>query len=416
MEIFIWAMIVSIFWYFNLQILLSDFTEKKIPNKHITGLILLLPLWYVYNIFYIEYVDVWLWTLIWKILVSMFISFWLYYYRVWGAWDSKYFFVLTLFLAKIDHLIFLWNIAIVTFWVMILYLLYFVFIKLTFYKKFRDDVFWIIKDDYSKFQASIIKKSESIIQIFHLILGLTIIYIALRFFKIIVINFTYLPNIQDIWIKYTEHIIIFILIFFIFLIYIIKYTSTYIFRKLDNKWFNTHIIKSFCLYFFSLLLFIIIVFQLKNNTQETKNILFLLFTSYLVLYAWVICWKYFFTLTFHSSEKASIKIDNLKTGMIIDQHHIEHLFRWREVLADDMEYNFKTKVLDLQSIQALKKTIKYINLSIEKNRKDEKPITDIVVIKTISYWIFIYTGFIGTMIFWNTIIKKILDLLQLLFI
>jgi len=60
--------------------------------------------------------------------------------------------------------------------------------------------------------------------------------------------------------------------------------------------------------------------------------------------------------------------------MILDTKHTQHLLQGREILADDMEFNVKTKILDSQSIQALKKTIKYINLGIQKNNKNEDTI------------------------------------------
>ena len=262
----------------------------------------------------------------------------------------------------------------------------------------------------------LIQASWSFTALFNLIAWLFIIYAGIRFVRIIVLQYINNNELLRLWEAHTEYIAIFVIIFFIFLIYAIRLSTTKLFVHLEQKWYQTQLIKTMSLYCMIIGLWALIYFQLQSNNIETKKILFLLSTIYLAIYIIVLGWKYFILLAFNTSERNETPLHELKAWMILDTKHTQHLLQGREILADDMEFNVKTKILDSQSIQALKKTIKYINLGIQKNNKNEDTIKWVVTMKTISYWIFIYIGFLITIIFWSTIISILLDILQELFI
>jgi Flp pilus assembly protein protease CpaA len=416
MEIFILGSLLSIFCFLNLGIIWSDFRKKIIPNKFLLGLIIILPVWYIFG-YYSWYI--WEFSVSWfilKVMLSLTACFLLYYFSLWWAGDSKYIFILSLYIPESSIIILFWNTALLTLLIMILYFFYFFSIKLSFNKGFRKEIFQIIKNDYTLSRESFTRASESFISLLNLILWLLLIYLWVRFIRNILVDYLYISEIQSIWILYTEYIIFYVIIIFIILIYILRYVTTKLFNILEEKWYKVLLIKSLCLYASIFLLIIIIFFQYQSNAQETKNTLILLATLYLFIYLSVLGWKYLFSLTFSSSEKINTLLNELHPGMILDKNHIQHIFKWREVLADDMGYDMNTKILDKQNIQSIKKTIKYINLNITRNKKNEDIISSIIIIKTFSYGVFIYIGFIITFILWDNIIQFLMNLIQELFI
>ena len=96
---------VLIFVYCNAKILRSDWINKKILNSSLCLLLMALPgmlFWYTHFIGIINWES---WAISSTVLTL--ISVGLYIGKVWGAWDAKYYIVLSLFLLNSNFLLFL---------------------------------------------------------------------------------------------------------------------------------------------------------------------------------------------------------------------------------------------------------------------------------------------------------------------
>ena len=98
--------------YLNYKIVLSDLKYKKIPNKFLGYLLLLIPFYYIYIFF--TFPDINYLLFLWQIILTFIISFILFYFNIWAAWDAKYLLVLSLFIPYIWIVPFIWNIALIT--------------------------------------------------------------------------------------------------------------------------------------------------------------------------------------------------------------------------------------------------------------------------------------------------------------
>ena len=109
---------LSCLWWFlgiNFYILWNDIRRKKIPNIGLLMLLSILPFCYLFSPIF----DFSLPVIIWSI-ITLIVSFALYYFWVWSAWDAKYLAVLGLFVWNFSILSLIWNLALIT----IIYLMF----------------------------------------------------------------------------------------------------------------------------------------------------------------------------------------------------------------------------------------------------------------------------------------------------
>jgi len=404
--IFLNIWIYLIFFAINAKIIFSDTKYNIIPNRCLIYLLLFLPIWRMsiigdFSIVPIEQVGYFLLSA----CINIIVVFWLYHFKLWWAWDSKYIYILSLYLPSYELLLLFWNTALITLWILIWYFVYFYTIKLIFYKNFRQSILSIIHEKYSDTVVSFFDTSKSFTTKLNLMIWFLLLYVSIRFLRGFFIEYMYLPEIKKYWEVYTQDIFYVAIIMFIASIYLILIWTRIFFKKIESKWYSSLIIKNICLYVSSFALITFILSQYLAHPKETKEILVLIFTIYLFIFITVVIWKYLINISFYLNERYAVSLDNLRVGMIIDRDFISHLLKGREDLAEDMEYNPKSKALSSDDIKWLKKTIKYINLNIKKNKKNESLIDTILVIKTFPYSIYIYSGFLLSFIVGNQIIS-----------
>ena len=243
---FLWLLSIP-FLYLNYKIIISDIKYKIIPNKYLIFLLYLIPLFYIYNFLYydINYILFFL-----QLFFTIFISFILYYYSIWSAWDAKYLLVLALFIPQKWILLFVWNIALLTIFYLFLYFIYFYFWKPIFNWKYFKSLFWNIKTDLKDKLYTFLKhwdwnfyRKTIFFKILKWFIFFLIIFVSLRLIRLFLLSeiFKWLHSsrsefFQDLLIKYNLYFILLFFILFIWLIYLIIFKINKIKLFLKNKY------------------------------------------------------------------------------------------------------------------------------------------------------------------------------------
>ena len=142
------------FLYINYKIIASDIKQKIIPNKYLINLLYLIPFYYIYflissdaQINYLVFIS--------QVILTLLISFILYSFWVWSAWDAKYLLVLSLFIPNIWVIPFIWNIALLTLVYLLVYFLYFYLWKclfnLNYTKNLYKNIYIDLKEKFKNF-------------------------------------------------------------------------------------------------------------------------------------------------------------------------------------------------------------------------------------------------------------------------
>lgn len=423
MQIFLLSIFSIIFWFINYKIIISDLKIKKIPNKNLIQLLFLIPFWYIFLYFF----PIWnfeIFYFILQIFFSFLVSFLLFNFGIWRAWDAKYLLVLSLFIPHIWIIPFIWNLWLFTLFYLFLYFLRFFIWRSIIYKWYAKSLFSSIKIDlkekwifYKNSQEwnnfFIIFKWIFIFLIIFVSLRLARIYIFLEFFQ----NFSKNENLSNIFEKYHFYLIFagIWIMFFIYYIWkkIINYLKIFFAKnlKIDLKIISNIF---FWILFFTLIWFIFYEFQ--KNPHEISNYLIKIFTIYIFIYIFAKIIFYSYKLSFLWNEKKSISLKYLKQSDYIDISELNKIFHfrylpwdeWFKKLYDDAIFgkNF--------NLQNLKKLIRIQNKYDKKYKKEKnKPIISITCLKTFSFGIYIFIGFIVTFLFENKIILQILKKIQI---
>lgn len=423
---------IAVFIYINSIIFISDIKEKIIPNKQIINLLSLLPFVYLTWFSFWLYADIlFLSSFILQIIAGIILSFTLYCFWIWSAWDAKYLLVLSLFIPHIGIIPFVGNIAIISIVYLVLYFFYFYIWKCCFIKwyarglysyviiNFKDVWSWKLKNNNWKIERYwVLKKISGIL--FHFLLLFTIIRLA----RIYIIDGLILNNNTE-WLKeiitnYSSYIFIWIIIAFIASLYLIKVLFLWI-KKYIILWFPK--IKSYINITFQwilsigLILFIINEYQL--NPDYISKTLLLIFTLYISLY--IICkilW-FFYKITFQLWEQNMINIKYLQVWDIVDKEHLVKIFwintnlwfkqeKW--LLSPDPRVYFK-KIQNPIDAQTYDTLLQVYDIS-EKQHKHNthwEPFKDIKILKTFAFAPYIYAGFILTYIIDDQIFQYVFN-------
>ncbi len=434
------------FFYYNYKIIKSDIKEKKIPNKYLGYLLLLLPFFYIYLFFSIENIN-YLWFL-WSILFTTFVSFILYYFGIWSAWDAKYLLVLSLFIPNIWIIPFIWNIALLTLVYLIIYFLYFNIVKIWFNKVFRKSLVQnIIIDNKEKIKTFFInwskwKNERKIVfyKILKSIITFLTIFVIIRLSRVYIIdnlreNF-FVSNWDTNYIKnFIENNITYLLwawIVLTFLLYyifkkIFKILSKFIFTTILKNVFKIDLSKKDIWFWFMLILLLFLLsfifYEYTINQNEIINKLYLIFTLYLWLYIIFKILFYSYKITFHLSEQDYIHIKNLKKWDIIDKIFLIKLF-WTQVILwapadpqnkDWLLYPNPTKYfqnidnpIDYETSKTIKKVYSEVNSHHKKQKTPWFDIkNDIKILKTFAFSGYIFAWFLTTFFLEDQIFKYI---------
>lgn len=430
MQIFFFSIFALIFCFINYKIIISDQKTKKILNKDLIHLLILLPFWYIFLYFF----PIWnfeIFPFILQIFLSFLISFLLYNFGIWRAWDAKYLLVLSLFIPHIWIISLIGNLGLLTLFYLFLYFLWFFFGKSLFVKWYLKSLLQSIKIDLEekwKFYKnskkwntfSIIFKWIFIFLIVFVSLRLTRIYLFLEFFQ----NFSNNENLLQIFQKYHFYMIFAGIWLTIWIYYIWKKIINFLKIYFAEK-FRTDLGFIWNIFigitFFALIWFIFYEFQ--KNPEEIKNYLVKIFTIYILIYIFAKIIFYSYKLSFLTSEEKFIHIDNLKTWDIVDKKYLHNMFSEQKALLEKFDWYDNSSPwkyfleiknpINLETKNTLQNFYKTINTYNKETLENFEENHQIKILKTFSFGIYIFLGFLITFIFGNEIInfitKKIIE-------
>ncbi len=418
-----------IFLFLNFFILYFDIKEKKIPNKFLLGILLLFPFFLIFNIsqgntlsflFFIQ------------IIVSIIISFILYYFWVWSAGDAKYLLVLSLFLWEIWVVPFIGNIAVITLTYLFIFFIYFYW-KVIIDKDYRKSLFkniWTEQKDkiniFLKHPVSWkIERIPSLIKILKQILYFLLFFVSLRLFRLDITNElqkidfiqSNIKNLKSYFILWWG--IISFTIFFAYKLIFQKIRSwaKKIFTK--NLWIiiKEEYLKIINIFIAVWFLFFIIIFDYIRNGNEIFHKLELILGFYLWLSFFIRILMYSYKITFQIGEQSYILIKNLQVWEIIDKNYLipilgtqSCLWYWEKSIdwimyPNPWEYIRKIEnPIDNESVELLRKIYKITN---DYHKKNNTPwfseMKHIKILKTFSFWPYILIWFLITFFSWDII-------------
>lgn len=420
------------FLYLNYKIVVSDFKYKTIPNKYLAYLLGIIPFYYIYIFFSFPNISYLLFLL--QIFLTFFISFILYYFNIWAAWDAKYLLVLSLFIPYIWIIPFIWNIGLITIIYLLLYFLWFYFWKCVFYKWYFKNLFVQIKTDLNERWE--VHKSNKLWSTYKIIIKFIliffIIFVSIRLsriylFKSFFENWNNFSLIQDFIEKYNIYLIFWLIIVFVWWLYLfillMNKLKAYIVKKLK---LNMESVSNMFILFLFLLLFIFIVYELVNNYTEISILLFRIFTIYLGLYIIIKILFYSYKVTFWIAEYNLIDVKNLKKGDIVDKEYLIKLFWYdfkKENTSSYVEVSKKEKIIHKITWENINLYFKKIDNSISNikikelqnifkiQKQYEKNSTNIIkILNTFSFWPYIFLWFMLTFLLEDKIFKYISSL------
>ncbi len=428
-----------IFLGINLVILYSDIKYQKIPNKFLLYLIVLLPIYYIYIIY--SWYGFNLISLGFFIL-SLIISFILYYFWIWAAWDAKYLLILTLFIPNIWIIPFIWNIALITLFYLLLYFFYFywkIIINKTYRKSLfqnifidqKDKIIFFLKD---KTTWKILKK-DSIFKVLKSILFFLLFFVLIRLIRTDIIDeIKKIEFIKNNLSQFGSYFIFLIWILTIFIIYsykkLISKTKNFFIKITKNKiklQISEEKFKIINILLIIIILICIIIFDYIRNWNEVFHKLFLIFTIYLIMYIIFQIFFYAYKITFQIWEQESLDINLLNEWYIVDKEFLIKMFWTQACLWYIQEWEKKSNIkwllypnpteflqnisnpIDKETCLLIKKIYKTVNNYHTKNKSPffEK-LKWIKILKTFSFGPYIFIWFIITYFYWDLLWKNLI--------
>ncbi len=405
MEIFISGILLTIFWLLNFKIISSDIKEKRIPNKHLVSLLILLPFWYIFSFKFWFFWEIHIAIFLIQFFLALGVCFALYHFWLWWAWDVKYIFVLSLFLIDTSIISLLWAIWLVT----LLYLFgYFFIFWIQRILPGKNNVFiqlWesqkqkLIHEKINNGLTRYYKKIAFGFLMFLIIFLLERLnrsYILDRIYK----AFDFSPSELFLSILNIDNgiIIIFFLgvtwvaLSFIFL----KYTILQFQEKLGYNLQFLFILLSLCLLIF------LSYDDIQNNTQVFLNKAFLILTLYLSIYFTLKLLWASYKIAFRSQEESFIKIEDLKAGMIIDRNDFLRNYWNQSVISELFQSEKKPKKLLMEiknpmsqeDVEKILYIYKWVDNYHKKQQTQEYKRRDIIkIVKTFALSPYILWGF-----------------------
>jgi Flp pilus assembly protein protease CpaA len=428
--------ITFIFIFINYKIVIKDLREKIIPNKLLLFLIILVPFYYIFLIN--SWIIININSFILGFFITFLISFLLYYFWIWAAWDAKYLLVLALFIPNIWIIPFIWNISFLTILYLFLFFIYFYIWKSlnsNFRKSLINNIKSDIKNSFLRFLEKWDNKKTYTKKIINFIILFLTIFVSLRLIRLYLVNY-YIKNNWDSQLsrfsfiysfieKYNIYLLFWILIIYIFIIYFIRYFYKKIIKnrleiikqKLD---FNKNIFEFIITFILFTFLMFFIVYEYRINSNELIKNLYVIFTYYLILYLIFRILLYSYKITFQIWEIKIKNIKELKIWEIIDKSYLIRLFweqsslwgAWNKkwILYPEPNKYFKNieNPISEENVKKLKQIYKIVNNHHIKYTQWYIKNDEIKILKTFSFWWYIFVGFILTYFFENKIITSLL--------
>lgn len=374
-------------------------------------------------------------SIITQFLLSVGVSFLLYYYGVWSAWDAKYLLVLSLYLPIIGIVPFISNLALITIAYLFGYYIYF-YTRFLFRGKQYISAFWRSvsadkRDTWKNFISKYYTDKSVVWRMFRFILVFLVFFVSIRLIRGYLIE-----EVKSVW--WINEYITQYPSYFILLIGWIFFIIFYFFRSLPShikaftsarfahlKYLNN--IESAFPFILFIFLAGFIFIEYRINPSEIRHKLFLIFTIYLALYLIIKIFYYSYRVTFQLSEQDTISFSKLRAGDIVDKEYLVKLFGsqialWYKnengILAPNPATYFQqiNNPIDQETLLFLKKIYKTVN-TYHKEQKTPgfEKLEDIKVLRTFAFGGYIFTGFLITYILGDTPIRFLTEsLLQLL--
>lgn len=438
MQYFILSILAIPFLWINYKIIQNDLKEKKIPNKLLGYLILLLPFLYIYNIYYLDLNYLFFWI---SILMTFVISFILYYYWIWSAWDAKYLLVLALFIWQIWIITFVWNIALITIIYLILYFIWFYFWKCIFNfdysKKLYFKIYLDLKDKttiFLKHSDWLFHKKIIVLKILKWISLFLIIFVSLRLARLYIIEniitSPYYNVFKEIFLDYSTYFLILIVITVYWLFYLVRKLINKIKNILKNKSKieNNYTIDFILISILLIFLLSFIFYEYSLNPSEIKNYLLRIFTIYIWIYIIFRILKYAYKITFSIAETHYIYLSDLKEWDIIDRDYLIKMF-WEQkslwfvkivneekdekllLYPNPAEYfrNIENPI-DIETKEKLIEIFEIVNNHHKKeNTNWYEEVKTIKILYTFAFAWYIFIWFILSFFLWDTIFKYLFE-------
>lgn len=398
LEYIVFFMLLIPFIIINVFLIYSDIKIKKIKNKYLLYLLYLIPYWYIFLIYFWHYsftTEYLSFTI--QLFLTFIISFSLYNYWLWSAWDAKYLLVLSLYFPHIWIIPLIWNISLITILYLFLYYIWFYLINILF---FRDKTKSLIKhvyiDNRDKFLWYIWYWEENntkltiAIKLWNWLFTFLLFFVIIRLLRIYIFDI-YIAgfssqHLYDFVEQYSSYIFFGFIILFIWMIYSINYlywkSVQIISKKFKLSQWKVHLIVKTIL---SIILFAFIIWEYLINSEDILKKLYLIFTLYLILYLIVIILWYSYKITFQLWEQLSINYKELKHWDIIDKNYLMKTYLvskdfWNSIRKkSDFDNNFKKDIDNLS-------TLNYFNLIKNPVSDDDvKKIQNIIIKRNLFY-------------------------------
>lgn len=392
--------IIICFIYINILIIKWDFKKNIIKNKF---------LWFLWCLFLISVMS---YTILWQDIsyihlysfiniFSVFItSFLLSTFRVWWAWDAKYFFILYLFVWYISPLIYIGNIVVTTFILLLL-----LFIKnIIFVNKNWIWLWYIISWDIKRWKNNIINKFQKsyilwVIWLLNIINQFFLFFLLIKLIRQLFFIVSPLQNIT--WIpNYLNPYFTVLLIFIVAIILIRKYLylgKNIIWRKL---WIAQMEMTTLFNLFLLVLTSILLAF-IYTDPSIFLSEMYQILTIYFLIHLSIRCILYIYKKCFIEMEKSIIHINDLKYGDYIDKAWM----KWRIMpLLKDKKIKHRIS-LHTQSPQDIKEIRKLVKLHYKK-----EPYVNII--DSFPYSPVIFWGFILTYIYNNSYLLTVIEYIK----
>ncbi len=375
MNTVIWIIWLLWFCYINYKIVLSDMRYQKIPNKELLYLILISPLaWHTLHLNWAwDAISFMYFTL--QFLSVAFFGFWLFHFRVWGAGDTKYILVLSLF---IPHISFFW-------FILNTFLLTILWIALGFWLFWCKKI-WSIKsctNYFSKENYMLLLQGKSIsramFQLSTYVLYFLLFFSVIRFVRIYVIE--YLWSVDISWSLLRSPIVIGGSIWIILLIWLVLYVLRHpMYHTITNKYIrdgkNRLIIRFASIALLSSFLYLEYRVLEDIFLQHIQKILTLYLCIYLLIRL-LIAMYHSFCL---QAESILIPIKKIKKWMVIEK---------------------KSSQLPAEIYKKIHRCLTKSDIKLLKKHK----ISEVYVRETFSFWPYILWWFLITVAFQDTPIQ-----------
>lgn len=427
MQYYLYLLLVP-FLYLNYRIILSDIKYQKIPNKLLGYLLVLVPFYYIY--LYSTSLQINILLFLWQTILTLLVSFILYYYWVWAAGDAKYLLVLALFIPHIWAIPFIGNIVLLTLLYLIIYFVYFYLWKCLLNWRYTKSLYANIYGDLRDRAGTFLKhwdgnfyKNVIFLKLLRWILLFLILFVSIRLARLYIFAYIkesgYYLQLIDYLKNYTSYILLALIWIFIGVIYGIRILISKLKEILKKEsWIESNTTLDFILIgILFIILISFIIYEYRINPSEIKIYLMRIFTLYIGLYIIFKVLRYSQKVTFQLAEQDFIDIKDLRVWDIVDKESLIQIFKShvakdiRVVIKNIELVNNVKNTLDIDTVKKIKEAIKKINLYQKKNAGERfNELKKIKILKTFAFWWYIFIWYIITYFLWNNIFSSIVNL------